>query len=42
MLSDRPGLYVYHRKLLWAYTTRLTGFGEYPDGLVRFQGLKLN
>ena len=42
VLSDRPGIYIYHRKLLWAYTAKLTGFGEYPDGLVRFQGLTLN
>ena len=42
VLNDRPGIYLYHRKLLWAYTTKLQGFGEYPDGLVRFTGLKLN
>ncbi len=42
VLADRPLIYLYHRKLLWAYSTKLTGFGEYPDGLVRFTGLKLN
>lgn len=42
VLSDRPGIFIYHRKLLWAYSTKLTGFGNYPDGLVRFNGLKLN
>ena len=42
VLNDRPGIYIYHRKLLWAYSSKLTGFVEYPDGLVRFTGLKLN
>jgi peptide/nickel transport system substrate-binding protein len=42
VLADRPIIYLYHRKLLWAYTTRLKGFGDYPDGLVRFTGLKLD
>ena len=42
VLADRPLIYLYHRKLLWAYSTKLTGFGDYPDGLVRFTGLKLN
>ena len=42
VLTDRPGIYLYHRKLIWAYGTRLTGFGAYPDGLVRFNGLELH
>lgn len=42
ILSDRPGIYLLHRKLLWAYNPRLTGFVPYSDGLVRFTGLKLN
>ncbi|WP_188577281.1 ABC transporter substrate-binding protein [Azorhizobium oxalatiphilum] len=42
VLTDRPLIYLFHRKLLWAYSTKLTGFGDYPDGLVRFTGLKLN
>ena len=42
VLNDRPGIYILHRKLLWAYSGKLTGFVPYPDGLVRFTGLKLN
>jgi peptide/nickel transport system substrate-binding protein len=42
VLKDRPGIYILHRKLLWAYSQKLTGFVPYPDGLVRFTGLKLN
>ena len=41
VLNDRPFIYIYHDKLIWAYGTKLTGFGEYPDGLVRFTGLDL-
>lgn len=40
--ADRPFIYLFHRRLLWAFTTKLSGFGEYPDGLVRFTGLKLD
>ena len=42
VLKDRPGIYILHRKLLWAYSQKITGFVPYPDGLVRFTGLKLN
>ncbi|KMO37940.1 ABC transporter substrate-binding protein [Methylobacterium aquaticum] len=42
VLTDKPLVYLFHRRLLWAYSQRLTGFGEYPDGLVRFTGLKLD
>lgn len=40
-LSDRPIIYIYHRKWLWAYAAKVQGFKEYPDGLVRFQGMTL-
>lgn len=42
VLTDRPSVYLMHRKLLWAYSPKITGFVPYPDGLVRFTGLKLN
>ena len=42
VMADRPLIYLFHRKLFWAYTTKLSGFTPYPDGLVRFGGLKLN
>ncbi|MBM3557440.1 MAG: ABC transporter substrate-binding protein, partial [Alphaproteobacteria bacterium] len=41
-LEQRPIVYLYHRKWFWAYTNKLTGLVEYPDGLVRVVGLKLN
>ncbi|MBX6367658.1 MAG: ABC transporter substrate-binding protein [Rhodospirillales bacterium] len=40
-LSERPIIYLYHRKWLKAHTTKLTGLVDYPDGLIRVVGLKL-
>ena len=34
-------LYLYHRTLLFAHTTHLSGFKVVPDGLIRVTGLKL-
>jgi peptide/nickel transport system substrate-binding protein len=39
--AERPVLYLYHRKWLWAYSGKLQGFREYPDGLIRFDDLRL-
>jgi len=41
ILQDRPLIYLYHGKLLYAATIRLSGFTPYPDGLIRPQGLRL-
>jgi peptide/nickel transport system substrate-binding protein len=41
ILEDEPIIYLYHRKLLIAHTTRLEGYRPMPDGLVRVIGLKL-
>jgi peptide/nickel transport system substrate-binding protein len=41
VLSDEPIIYLYHRKLLIAHTTKLEGYRQMPDGLVRVVGLKL-
>ena len=41
VLKDEPIIYLYHRKLLIAHTTRLEGYRPMPDGLVRVIGLKL-
>jgi peptide/nickel transport system substrate-binding protein len=41
VLKDEPIIYLYHRKLLIAHTTRLEGYRQMPDGLVRVIGLKL-
>ncbi len=41
VLNDEPLIYLFHRKLLIAHTTRLEGYKQMPDGLVRVIGLKL-
>jgi peptide/nickel transport system substrate-binding protein len=41
VLNDKPLIYLYHRKLLIAHTTKLEGYKQMPDGLVRVIGLKL-
>jgi peptide/nickel transport system substrate-binding protein len=41
VLNDEPLIYLYHRKLLIAHTTKLEGYKQMPDGLVRVTGLKL-
>jgi len=41
-LKDLPIIYLYHPKLLYAATTKLSGFTPYPDGLIRPQGLRLD
>ena len=40
-LEENPILYIYHRRILIAHTTRLEGYEQMPDGLVRVVGLKL-
>jgi peptide/nickel transport system substrate-binding protein len=39
--TEIPILYLYHRKVLVAHTTRVEGFKPVPDGLVRVVGLRL-
>jgi peptide/nickel transport system substrate-binding protein len=41
LLNDEPIIYLYHRTLLIAHTTKLEGYKPIPDGLVRVIGLKL-
>ena len=39
--DEEPILYIFHRRILIAHTTRLEGYKQMPDGLVRVTGLKL-
>jgi peptide/nickel transport system substrate-binding protein len=41
LLVDRPIIYLWHQKWLYAMTTKLAGFEPYPDGLIRPQGIKM-
>lgn len=40
-LADRPQIFLYHPKWLWAVSEKLDGFQPHPDGLIRLRGLKL-
>jgi peptide/nickel transport system substrate-binding protein len=39
--DEEPILYLYHRRIVIAHTTKLEGYKQMPDGLVRVVGLKL-
>ena len=41
VLKERPIVYLYHRKWLWAYNAKLAGVRDLPDGLLRVDGLKM-
>ncbi len=41
MLKDRAYMYLYHRKVLTAHSSRLEGYKQLPDGLIRVVGLRL-
>jgi peptide/nickel transport system substrate-binding protein len=41
LLADLPIIYLLHRKWIYAYGARLTGFQPHPDGLIRPQDLRL-
>ena len=41
VLKERPIVYLYHRNWLWAYSAKLSGVRNIPDGLLRVTGLKL-
>ncbi|HET7158949.1 MAG TPA: hypothetical protein VFI62_08135 [Burkholderiales bacterium] len=40
LLTEGHIIYLYHRKVLIAQSTKLDGFKPVPDGLVRVVGLK--
>jgi len=41
VLADRPIIYLWHGKFLYAMNPKLTGFTPYPDGVIRFQGMRM-
>jgi peptide/nickel transport system substrate-binding protein len=42
LTKDRMRMYLWHRKIIQAYSARLQGFTLLPDGIIRVQDLKLN
>jgi peptide/nickel transport system substrate-binding protein len=41
VLDNENIIYLYHRRILVAYTDRLTGYKQVPDGIVRVVGISL-
>ncbi len=41
VMKERAIIYVYHRNWLWAYSNKLAGVRNIPDGLLRVTGLTL-
>jgi peptide/nickel transport system substrate-binding protein len=41
LLTDDPYLYLYHRKVLIAHSTKVQGYKQVPDGLIRLQGVSI-
>jgi peptide/nickel transport system substrate-binding protein len=41
-LPNRHIIYLYHPQLFFAYSTRLQDFSAFPDGLIRFQDVRLD
>jgi peptide/nickel transport system substrate-binding protein len=42
LLRDVPRLMLWHRRVFTGYSVRVQGFTPYPDGIIRFKGLKLS
>jgi len=41
MARDVPRLILWHRRVFTGFSARVQGFTPYPDGIIRFRGLKL-
>jgi peptide/nickel transport system substrate-binding protein len=39
--ADKPLIYLYHQALIFAHSTKLQGYKQPPDGIIRIQDLKL-
>ncbi len=42
LLRDLPRLVLWHRRVFTGLSGRVQGFTPYPDGIIRFKGLKLS
>ena len=42
LMRDVPRLHLWHRRVFTGMSARIQGFTPYPDGIIRFKGLKLN
>ncbi|MDE3122375.1 MAG: ABC transporter substrate-binding protein [Paracoccaceae bacterium] len=41
LLDELPIIYLYHPVWLWAYSSKLTGFKPYADGMIRLQDVSM-
>jgi len=39
--ADKPLIYLYHQALIFAYSAKLQGYKQPPDGIIRIQDLKI-
>jgi peptide/nickel transport system substrate-binding protein len=39
---DVPRLILWHRRVFTGLSAKIQGFAPYPDGIIRFRGLRLN
>jgi peptide/nickel transport system substrate-binding protein len=42
LLRDLPRLILWHRRVFTGFNAKVQGFTPYPDGIIRFRGLKLS
>jgi peptide/nickel transport system substrate-binding protein len=42
MAKEVPRLILWHRRVFTGFSTRVSGFTPYPDGIIRLRGLKLS
>ena len=41
-MRDLPRLILWHRRVFTGFSIKVQGFTPYPDGIIRFRGLKLS
>jgi peptide/nickel transport system substrate-binding protein len=41
LVKDRPMIFVWHRSVITAFNKKVSGFAQYPDGLIRLQGMRV-
>jgi len=42
LLRDLPRIVLWHRRVFTGYSGKIQGFTPYPDGIIRFKGLKVS
>jgi peptide/nickel transport system substrate-binding protein len=42
LLRDLPRIHLWHRRVFTGFSGRIQGFTAYPDGIIRFKGLRIS